>query len=108
MVCYVTHKYEGLQENIEKAKEITRFLSIDDPENTYICPLLALSHLQYNEIGKGVEMEMRLDLLSAFDQLVVASEVSKGVKKEIEFAKSVNMEVVYLDRSFEKSMGSID
>ena len=47
------------------------------------------------------ELEICLDLLSACDVLVVASEVSKGVQREINFAKLVKMEVLRLDENGE-------
>ena len=66
-------------------------------EDTYICPLLTFSHLQYGEIGYDAEMENCLDLLSVADKLIVASDLSKGVCKEIDFANLVGMEVQYLE-----------
>lgn len=68
-----------------------------DLENTYICPLLALSHLRYGELGYEEEMELCIDLLSECERLFVASEISKGVQLEINFAKLVKMEVLRLE-----------
>ena len=97
MLIYLSHKYSGNAENIEKAKKITHDLQIADLENTYICPLLTFSHLRYTEIGYEAEMDLCLDILSACDKLIVASEISKGVAQEIEFANLVGMEVNYLE-----------
>ena len=96
---YVSHAYGGKIENLERAKKITHDLQVADLENTYICPLLVFSHLQYGEIGYEAEMENCLDLLSVADKLIVASDflTSKGVKKEIDFANLVGMEVQYLE-----------
>ena len=96
MMYYVSHQYGGNVENIEKAKKITHDLQVSDPDNCYICPLIAFSHLQYGEVGYDAEMEMCLDSLSVCDKLIVASVPSEGVRREIEFAKMVNMEVEYL------------
>lgn len=97
MIIYVSHAYGGKQENLERAKKITHDLQVADLENTYICPLLTFSHLQYGEIGYDAELEACLDLLSVCDKLIVASDISKGVAKEIDFANLVNMEVEYLE-----------
>ena len=103
MRIYVAHCYGGKQENIEKAKQITHDLQVKDPENCYICPLIAFSHLGYNEIGYEEEIALCLDLLSVSDMLIVASEVSEGVQIEIDLAKKLKnsdgepMEVVYLE-----------
>lgn len=72
-----------------------------DLENTYICPLLTFSHLQYGEIGYENELEACIDLLSIADKMIVASDflTSKGVQKEIDFANLVGMEVEYLEEN---------
>jgi hypothetical protein len=97
MIIYVSHAYGGKIENLDRAKQITHDLQVADLKNTYICPLLTFSHLKYGEIGYDEEMEICLDLLSVCDKLVVASDISKGVAKEIDFANLVNMEVEYLE-----------
>jgi hypothetical protein len=97
LIIYVSHAYGGNLENIKRARKITHDLQIKDLENTYICPLLALSHLEYREIGYEPEMDLCLDLLSIADKLIVASDLSKGVTREIDFANLVGMEVEYLE-----------
>lgn len=97
MLLYLAHKYGGDPYNIKVAKKITHDLQINDLQNAYICPLLALSHLEYKEIGRDEEMELCLDILSVCDVLVVASEISEGVQMEIDFAHLVGMEVIYLE-----------
>lgn len=99
-VIYVSHKFGGDSANMERAKQITHDLQVDDPENCYICPILALSHLQYGEIGYDDEIELCLDLLSLCDALIVASDISNGVQKEIEFARMVGMEVIDLAEKY--------
>lgn len=97
MIYYVSHAYVGDPENLEKAKKITHDLQVNDTENCYICPLNAFSHLGYKELGYEQEMALCLDILSVSDVLIVASEVSEGVRREIEFAELVGMEVKYLE-----------
>ena len=96
MLIYIAHKFGNKPENFEQAKKITHDLQVNDLENTYICPLLAFSHLQYGEIGYDAEMENCLDLLSVCDKLIDASNISNGVAREIDFANLVGMEVEYL------------
>ena len=64
MMIYVSHKFVGKPENLERAKKITHDLQIKDTENCYICPLLAFSYLGYNEIGYEEEMALCEDLLT--------------------------------------------
>lgn len=96
MTIYVSHKFGGNPDNMERAKQITHDLQIADPENCYICPLMAFSHLQYGEMSYDAEMELCLDILSCCDKLLITSEISEGVSREIDFAKMVGMEVEYL------------
>ena len=95
-MIYVSHKFVGDPANMERAKKITHDLQVNDQENCYICPLIAFSHLGYNEIGHDEEMELCIDLLSVSDVLIVASDISDGVLKEVDFARLVGMEVIDL------------
>ena len=97
MIIYVSHCFGGKPENLERAKKITHDLQVEDLENTYICPLLALSHLEYSEVGYDDEMNLCIDLLSIADKMIVASDISKGVAREIDFANLVGMDVEYLE-----------
>ena len=101
MIYYVSHCFVGDKANIERARKITHDLQVKDIANCYICPLLAFSDLEYGEIGYDDEMELCLDLLMCADRLIVASEISRGVQREIEFAKLVKMEVLRLDKNGE-------
>ena len=96
MLLYLAHKYQGKQENIERVKKIAHNLQMENPEHCVVCPLLNFSFLDYGEIGYEQEMEICLDLLSVCDYLIVASDISDGVQKEIDFAKMVGMEVIDL------------
>ena len=101
MIYYVSHCFGGDKANIERAKKITHDLQVKDLANCYICPLLTFSHLEYGVIGYDEEMELCLDLLTCADRLIVASEISRGVQREIDFAKLVKMEVFRLDENGE-------
>lgn len=99
-MIYVSHKFGCDPANMERAKKITHDLQVNDTENCYICPLLAFSHLAYNEMGYDAEMELCIDLLSVSDVLIVASDISEGVQKEIDFARMVGMEVIDLAEKY--------
>ena len=61
---------------------------------------MAFSNLEYNEIGYDAEMALCIDLLSVSDVLIVASDISDGVQKEIDFARLVGMEVIDLAEKY--------
>ena len=98
-IFYVSHKFGGNFQNLERAKKITHDLQVKDLDNTYICPILALSHLDYGELGFEEEMNLCIDILTGADKLIVASDLSKGVAREIDFANLVGMEVEYLEET---------
>ena len=100
MLLYLAHKYQGDQANMERVKKIAHDLQMENPDHCVVCPLLNFSCLGYGEIGYDQEMEICLDLLSACDVLIVASDVSNGVQKEIDFAKMVGMEVIDLAEKY--------
>ena len=100
MLLYLAHKYQGKQENIERVKKIANNLQMDNPNHCVVCPLLNFSYLDYGEIRYEQEMEICLDLLSVCDYLIVASDASDGVQKEIDFAKMVGMEVIDLAEKY--------
>ena len=99
-ICYVSHRFGGDPANMERAKQITHDLQVNDPENCYICPLTAFSHLGYNEIGYDEEMALCIDLLSVSDVLIIASDISNGVQKALDFARLVGMEVIDLAEKY--------
>ena len=100
ITIYISHIFQGKAENLERARKITHDLQVNDLENCYICPLLAFSHLVYNEMGYDEEMELCIDLLSVSDVLIITSDISEGVQKEIDFARMVGMEVIDLAEKY--------
>lgn len=93
---YVAHSDHDGAVGRERGEWITNQLQRADRENTYICPLLAFSHLKFGGIGDDDEREMRLDLLSVCDGLIIAGDGAYA-SDEINFARLVGMEVVRLE-----------
>lgn len=92
MVFYVTHRFKGSFANKRKAEKITQDLQQNDPENCYVC---SLSNFYY--ANKEIAIELRKDLLTLCDKLIIASEVDEEIEAEIEFANKCKMEVVFLE-----------
>ena len=95
-LVYVAHEYGGKEEHLRHAREIMRMLQTENTEDCFMCPLMVFSHLRYGEIGRDAEMELCIDLLSVCDSLLVASAVSDGVQREIDFARMVGMDIEWL------------
>jgi len=103
-VIYVAHCYGSKKSNIRKAAKITHDLQLADPENTYICLLLAFSHLKYNELGYEEEMRLCMDLLSECMSMVVASKISKGVQMEIDYCLEWNIPIRYMNPNIQRTI----
>ena len=101
MRYYIAHKFQADKENIKRVGKIAKRLQLEHPENAYFSPLHAFSFLEYEDMPYDDFMEVCYDFLSACDALIVASEISKGVQAEINFAKLVKMEVMRLDENGE-------
>lgn len=99
ILIYVAHAYSGDKKSVERAKKITRGLQFQDLENTYICPLIALSHLSYAMITREEELELRLDILSNCERLIVVGSITPSMRKEVDFAKLVRMEIMKLEEN---------
>ncbi len=101
MFIYVATRYGKDSDSFKRAIKITHDLQIKDLANCYVNPLLTFSHLACREIDYDDEIELRLDLLSMADRLILADEASEGIRTEIDFAKLVKMEVMRLDKNGE-------
>ena len=97
MLVYVASRYGKDSDSFKRALKITHDLQNKDFANCYINPLLTFSHLGCREIDYDDEIELRLDLLSVADRLIIADKVSEGLRVEIDFAKLVKMEVMRID-----------
>lgn len=98
MLIYVTHAYRGKHSDYEKIRKIIHNLQKNDLENTYICPLLVLSHMGYKELTFEQEKELRLDMITVCDKLLVVGDFSPMVEQELDFADLIDMEVDYYEQ----------
>lgn len=100
MLVYVSHCHFNNPENVERAKRITHDLQVENPTHCFICPLLMFSHLDYGEIGYDEEIELHLDILSVCDQFLITSEISEVVRRELDFARLIELEVFDLAEKY--------
>jgi len=96
MLIFVAHKDDSAAD-YDRARRITHDLQLDDTANCYICPLMAFSHLRHGDVDIDTEMLICEDLLTVCDVLLVASELSKSVRRQIALARKIHMGVTYLE-----------
>ncbi len=97
-LIYVASPYRG---NVEKNTEFAAMCcnyAIGEGVNVY-CPHLFLPKFldEYNPIERKVALELGKDMLKKCDELwVFGNEITSGMQEEIDFAKSRNIDVVYI------------
>lgn len=84
MLIYCSHKFGGKLENAKAAELKIKKLQLADPENTYVSPIHTFGFM-YHDVDYDTGLKWCLDLLSKCDMMVVLSEMSKGVKAELNF-----------------------
>ena len=101
MIYYVAHAYSSDKHNICNAKKTLTELQEKDLSNCYICPIVSIPIFENANIKKEDKYELCFDLMTACDAVVIGSYISKDVKKEIEFARLIKMEVFRIDENGE-------
>ena len=94
MLIYCAHKFGNDPQNREIAEKLIEKLQLEDGDNCYISPIHAFGHL-YTKIPYEDGMELCFDLLTACDKLLVLSDESEGVRREIDMARLLGIEVGY-------------
>ncbi len=87
MLIYCSHKFGGKMENAKAVELKIKKLQLADPGNTYISPIHAFGFL-YSEVDYLTGLNWCLELLSKCDAMIVLSEGSRGVMREIDYCKA--------------------
>lgn len=98
MTYYVAHAYSGDKQNIMEARKTLLELQRKDLLNCYICPVVALPILESAKVDKDSKLELCFDIMTLCDAFIIGSYISEGMKKEIEFARLIKMEVLRLGK----------
>ncbi len=98
MLIYVAHT-DLTHEDIEHAAAVTRRLQYQNPADTFVCPVNAFSHLRDSRMTVKEYKNLRHDLLSACDMLLVASFTDRAVREDIACAKLLHKEVRQLGKN---------
>ena len=98
MTVFVAHaptKYSSI-----RSQKIVSQLQRENPDHCFIPASIAFEHLYNGDFSKDEIFEIESDLLMNCDKLLIISKISKIIKREIEFAKMVGMEVVDLAEKY--------
>jgi hypothetical protein len=97
MVVYVSHKINKNPKTLARAKRITRQLQLKYPTDCFICPVTAFYHLIEKDVDADFLFDLQRDLMDICDKLIVASDLCKSVKRELDYADLIEMEVEWLE-----------
>lgn len=93
-MIYVTGSCEKLSD-VAGTLDYLAHLQLKDPLNCYICPLNAFSHLRHKTMPNDIKIELREDLLTCCEKLIVVGEIDDFMQAEIDLAEKCKMEVEY-------------
>lgn len=93
-MIYVTGSCET-QNDVNKVVKHLGLIQINDPAHCYISPLNAFSHLRGVKMPQTTRTNLRLDLLTDCEKLIVVGEIDGFVQAEIDLANRCKMEVEY-------------
>lgn len=95
MLIYCSHCYGGEEKNKLLVETKIKKLQLQNEEHTFVSPIHTFGFMYYSlSYDKG--MDLCLSLLSKCDALIVLSEESEGVRREIEYAKRHAMPIIWL------------
>lgn len=97
MLIYCAHKYGGIEENKNIAEQKIKELQMNDLKNCYISPIHCFGYM-YDAIDYDAGMEMCYDLLTACDEVLVLSDLSEGVKREIRLAQKLHIPIKFVEQ----------
>lgn len=100
MLVYVSHCYGGNPENIERAKRITHDLQVENPTHCFIPAAIAFEHLYNGDFSQDDIFDIEADLLMNCDQMLIVSDISPIMRRQIDYCQMVGMEVVDLAEKY--------
>lgn len=96
MTYYVAHAYSKDKQNTRAARKTLFELQKKDLSNCYICPVVSLPILESEDVDEDSKLELCFDIMTLCDSFIIGSYINEGMKKEIEFARLIKMEVLQL------------
>lgn len=94
MTIFVAH--EQNDQSTIRSQKIVLQLQYENPTHCFIPAAIAFEHLYNGDFSAEDAYNIELDLLMNCDQMLIVSDVSPIMQRQIDFARMVGMEVVDL------------
>ena len=83
-----------------RSQKIVLQLQYENPAHCFIPASVAFEHLYNGDVSQDEIYDSEVDLLMNCDQLLIVSKISPIIRREIDFARRVGMEVIDLAEKY--------
>ena len=100
MTVFVAHCQN--EESTIRSQKIVLQLQMENPTHCFIPATIAFEHLYNGDFSQDEIFDIECDLLCNCDQMLIVSDISPIIQREIDFARMVGMEVIDLAEKYRK------
>ena len=98
MTVFVAH--EQTEDSSLRASKIVLQLQMENPTNCFIPAAIAFEHLYNGDFSQDDIFDIEADLLMNCDQMLIVSDISPIMRRQIDYCRMVGMEVVDLAEKY--------
>ena len=98
MTIFVAH--EQNDQSTIRSQKIVLQLQIENPTHCFIPASIAFEHLYNGDFSQDDIFNIEADLLMNCDQMLIVSDISPIMRRQIEYCQRVGMEVVNLAEKY--------
>ena len=98
MTVFVAH--EQTEDSSLRASKIVLQLQMENPTNCFIPAAIAFEHLYNGDFSLDDIFDIEADLLMNCDQMLIVSDISPIMRRQIDYCRMVGMEVVDLAEKY--------
>ena len=98
MTVFVAH--EQTEESSIRASKIVLQLQYENPTHCFIPAAIAFEHLYNGDFSQDDIFDIEADLLMNCDQMLIVSDISPIMRRQIDYCRLVGMEVIDLAERF--------
>ena len=98
MTVFVAH--EQTEESSLRLSKIVLQLQYENPTHCFIPAAIAFEHLYNGDFSQDEIFDIEADLLMNCDQMLIVSDISPIMRRQIDYCRMVGMEVIDLAERF--------
>lgn len=100
MTVFVAHAQT--EDSSIRSQKIVLQLQYENPAHCFIPASIAFEHLYNGDFSQDEIFDIEADLLMNCDQLLIVSDISPIMRRQIEYCQRVGMEVIDLAEKYRK------